>query len=304
MKRELTLGAVIAAGLLSIGVSAYQAPAAQTPAAPKVIDLVKLKDNLYVLASSVPGNPATFSGGNVSVFITDTGVTLVDSKLAGWGQAMLDKIKTVTNRPVTRIINTHTHGDHTGNDSFFGPNVEIVAHENTKANMTRMDAFKGEKVIYLPKKVYQDKMTLDSGKDQIDLYYFGPGHTNGDTWVVFPTLRVLQTGDMVAWKDAPLCDRNNGGSCVAFPKTLAAVVGGVKNVDTVISGHMGMITMKDIQEYQRYMTDLVAGAQAAMKAGKTVDDAVAGLNLGAKYPGYKSERVKAAVQAIYDELKP
>ena len=303
MKRELTLAAVIGVGLLSMGVAAFQAPA-QAPAKPHVIDLVKLKDNLYVLASAVPGDPATFSGGNVSVFITDTGVTLVDAKLAGWGQAILDKIKTVTTKPVTMIINTHTHGDHTGNDSFFGPNVEIVAHENTKANMAKMDAFKGEKAIYLPKKIYRDKMTLGSGKDQIDLFYFGPGHTNGDTWVVFPALRILQTGDMVAWKDAPLCDRNNGGSCVAFPKTLAAALAGVKNVDTVIPGHMGMIAMNDIQEYQRYMTDLVAATQAAMKAGKSVDDAVAGLGLAAKYPGYKSERVKAAVQAIYDELKP
>ena len=67
--------------------------------------------------------------------------------------------------------------------------------------------------------------------------------------------------------------------------------------------HMAMITMKDVEEYQRYMTDLVAGAQAAIKAGKTVDEAVAGLNLAAKYPTYKSERVKPAVQAIYDELK-
>jgi glyoxylase-like metal-dependent hydrolase (beta-lactamase superfamily II) len=287
---------------LSIGVAAYQAPA-QAPAGPRVIDLLKLKDNLYVLTSAVPGNRDTFSGGNVSVFVTDTGVTLVDSKLAGWGQAMLDKIKTVTTKPVTMIVNTHTHGDHTGNDDFFGPNVEIVAHENTRTNMAKMDAFKGEKVTYLPRKTYKDKMTIGSGKNQIDLFYFGPGHTNGDTFVVFPSLRVMQAGDMVAWKDAPLCDRNNGGSCVSFPKTLAGVVSTIKNVDTVIPGHMDMITMKDVQEYQRYLTDLVAGAQAAMKAGKTVDDAVAGLNLSAKYPTYKSERVKAAVQAIYDELK-
>jgi cyclase len=303
MRRELTLSVVIGVGLLSIGVAAYQTPAAQAPAAPRVIELQKLKDNLYVLGSSIPGDRNTFSGGNVAVFITDTGVTLVDSKLAGWGQAMLDKIKTVTTKPVTMIVNTHTHGDHTGNDDFFGPNVEIVAHENTKTNMATMDAFKGTKSIYLPRKVYTDKMTIGTGKNRIDLFYFGPGHTNGDTFVVFPDLRVLHTGDMVAWKDAPLCDRNNGGSCVSFPKTLANLVAGIKNVDTVIPGHMGMITMKDIEEYQRYMTDLVTGAQAAMKAGKTVDDAVAGLNLAAKYPTYKAERVKAAVQAVYDELK-
>ena len=110
--------------------------------------------------------------------------------------------------------------------------------------------------------------------------------------MVFPALRILQTGDMFAWKDAPLCDRNNGGSCMAFPKTLANAVAGIKNVDTVIPGHRPMIKMADIQEYQRYMTDFVAAAQAAMKAGKTVDEAVAGLNLSAKYPAYKSERAK------------
>ena len=87
----------------------------------------------------------------------------------------MDKIKTVTNKPVTRIINTHTHGDHTGNNDFFGASVEVVAHENTKANMERMKPFQGEKAQFLPKKVYKDKLTLGSGKDQIDLFYFGAG---------------------------------------------------------------------------------------------------------------------------------
>src|SRR5438552_16712321 len=104
--------------------AAYQqTPAA--PAGPRVIDIHKLKDNFYVLTSSTPGNAATFSGGNVAVFITDGGVTLVDDKLAGWGQAVLDKVKSVTSKPITRIINTHTHGDHTGNNGLSGANVEI-----------------------------------------------------------------------------------------------------------------------------------------------------------------------------------
>src|SRR3954470_12199503 len=113
MSRCTLLGVLVATGSVSIAVSAYQPPPAA--AGPKVIDIQKLKDNLYVLTSSTPGNAATFSGGNVAVFITDGGVTLVDDKLAGWGQAVLDKVKSVTSKPITRIINTHTHGDHTGN---------------------------------------------------------------------------------------------------------------------------------------------------------------------------------------------
>jgi glyoxylase-like metal-dependent hydrolase (beta-lactamase superfamily II) len=282
-------------------VTAASQPPAQ-PAGPRVIDIEKLKDNLYVLTSSTPGNPATFSGGNVAVFITDGGVTLVDTKLAGWGQAVLDKVKSVTDKPVTRIINTHTHGDHTGNDGFFGASVEIVAQDNTKANMEKMDAFKGDNARFLPKKTYQDKLTLGTGKDRIDLYYFGAGHTNGDTFVVFPALRVLHTGDMFAWKDAPGCDRANGGSCVALPRTLQKAIAGIKDVDTIIPGHSPITTPKDLQGFQRFTADLLSHSIDAMKAGKSVDDATAAFKVD-KYPGYKNERVKAAIQSVYDELK-
>jgi len=299
MRRVMLLAGLIAAGSLPL-VAAQQPPAAG--GGPKVIDILKLKDNLYVLTSSTPGDPATFSGGNVAVFITDNGVTLVDDKLAGWGQAVLDKVKSVTPKPITRIINTHTHGDHTGNNNFFGANVEIVAQENTKTNMTKMDAFKGDNAKYLPSKTYDSKLTLGAGKDRIDLYYFGAGHTNGDTFVVFPALRVLHTGDMFAWKDGPLCDRNNGGSCVALPRTLQKVVSEIKNVDTVIPGHSPMQTPKDVEQYQKFTADLLSYSIDQMRAGKSVDEANAGFKVD-KYPGYKNERVRGAIQAVYDELK-
>src|SRR5437879_11396468 len=128
MKRLTLLAILLITGTLSLAAAAYQAPA--QPQGPRVIDIEKLKDNLYVLTSSTPGDQATFSGGNVAVFITDSGVTLVDTKLATWGPAFLDAVKRVTTKPVTRIINTHTHGDHTGNDDKFGATVDIVTHEN------------------------------------------------------------------------------------------------------------------------------------------------------------------------------
>src|SRR5438094_7762560 len=287
------LGAVVAVCALSMAVAA-QPPA--PPAGPKVIDIEKLKDNFYVLTSSTPGNAATFSGGNVAVFITDGGVTLVDTKLAGWGQAVLDKVKSVTTKPVTRIINTHTHGDHTGNDGFFGTTVEIVAQENTKTNMEKMDAFKGDNAKFLPKKTYKDKLTLGSGKDRVDLYYFGRGHTNGDTWIVYPALRVMQTGDMFAWKDAPVLDRNNGGSGLEYADTVGKALAGVKDVDTLIVGHSPLRKVPELKEYQQFMTDFVAAVKQAKGAGKSVDDATASINLNAKYPGYKNERYKPAIQ--------
>jgi len=235
------------------------------------------------------------------VLVGASGVTVVDTKLSNYGPSIVEKIKKVTDKPITMIINTHTHGDHTGSNEAF-PNVEIVAQENTKANMAKMDAFKGDKAKFLPAKTYKDKLSVGSGKDRIDLYYFGAGHTNGDTWVHYPSLRVLQTGDMFAWRDAPTIDRNNGGSGIEYPKTLAKAIAGIKNVDTVIPGHSPVTTPNDLQQYQKFMAEWIAAVQAAAKAGKSADDAAASIDLTAKYPGYKKERYRTAIGSVYQEL--
>ena len=71
----------------------------------------------------------------------------------------------------------------------------------------------------------------------------------------------------------------------------------------MIPGHSPVTTLKDVQEYQRYTAELLSVIEAALEAGKSADDAAAGIDLTSKSPGYKNERVKAAVAAIYDELK-
>ena len=296
MKRFTVLGALIAVGALSSGIAAQP-----QQARPSLPDLQKVKDNLYVITSSTPG--PEFTGGNTGVLVTDSGVVVVDTKLSGYGPSILEKIKKVTDKPVTMIINTHTHGDHTGSNEAFPASVDIVAHENTKANMVKMPAFAGEKSQFLPKRTYQDKMTVGSGKNQIDLYYFGPGHTNGDTWVVYRSLRVLQTGDMFAWRDAPTIDRNNGGSGIEYPKTLAKAIAGIKDVDVVIPGHSPVTTPKDLQEYQRFIVEWVAAVQSASAAGKSSEQAAESIDLAAKYPGYRKERYKTAIDSVYAELK-
>ena len=303
MKRGLVLSVILAAGVASLAVAAAQTPpAAPSAAAIAAAKLEKVKDNLFIVTGSGTGNRDLFSGGNTAIFVTDQGVVIVDTKLAGWGQVILDRVRSVTDKPITTIINTHTHGDHTGSNAFFGASVETIVHENTKANMTRMDAFKGENAKFLPKRTYKDKMSIGVGKNQIDLYYFGRGHTDGDTFVVFPALRVMHMGDLFPWKDAPFLDRNNGGSGVDMPKTLDKAIKGIKNVDTVIGGHQPVQQWKDLLEYQRFNADLLAAVEAAKKAGKSVDEAAASINLTTKYAGYESMRTKAAVQAIYDEL--
>ncbi len=303
MKRVAVLALLILTGGATMPFAARQAQQQQQQA--PLPEPTKVKENLWVIAGSSPVDRSKFTGGNVAIYVADSGVVVVDTKVPGFGPLLLERIKSVTSKPVTMIINTHTHFDHTGSNDGFPPSVEIVAHENTKANMEKMDAFKGEKAKFLPKRTYKDKLSLLSGKDRIDVYHFGRGHTNGDSFIVFSSLRTAHAGDMFAWKDAPFLDRANGGSGVEFPQTLAKAVAGLKkDVDTVIPGHIPVATIGDLEEYQRFTADLVASAQAAMKGGKSLDQAVAdALAVVQKYKGYNSDRLKAAVEALYAELK-
>src|SRR5439155_6621654 len=131
MRRVIVFTVLLAAAALSLGVAAYQQPAAGAgqPPAPKVIEVEKLKDNLFMFKGG---------GGNTAVFVGATGVVVVDTKNPGWGQPILDKIKEVTSKPVTTIINTHTHGDHVSGNVEFPATVDIVTQENTKALMEKM----------------------------------------------------------------------------------------------------------------------------------------------------------------------
>jgi cyclase len=310
MKRGLLLIILVSVLMVSIVIRGTQAPpAGPTPEALAATKIEKVKENLYIVTGSGAEAPNAFSGGNTAVFITDAGVVLVDTKLPGWGQAILDRVKTVTSKPVVRVINTHTHGDHTGSNAFFGATIDSIVQENTKANMAKMDDFKGDNARFLPRRTYKDKITIGTGKDQIDLYYFGPGHTNGDSFVVFTALRTMHVGDIFAWKALPYVDTANGGSVVAHPKTLAGAVANIKNVDTIINGHIPVATWNDLREYADFSKDFVAWGETQMKAGKTVDQAAAEYKVPARYNGYKATvnenfgNAKSNLQILYDQLK-
>ena len=315
MRRVLVLGTVI--GLAAVSIVVYgQPPQGPTARAIEATRIEKVKDNLYIITGSGAADQTAFSGGNTAVFITDAGVTLVDTKLPGYGPTLLERIKTVTDKPVTRIINTHAHDDHTGGNPFFGraavgaaAAVESIVQENAKANMAKAPQWAGDRAKFLPTRTYKDKLTIGSGKDQIDIYYFGRGHTNGDSFIVFPALRTMHVGDMFAWKALPYVDAAAGGSVIEQPKSLAKAVATVKNVDTIINGHIPVSTWNDLKDYADFTKDFVAYAEASMKAGKSVEQAAAEYKVAPKYKGYvvtifeQLVSPQSNLQMAYDELK-
>jgi glyoxylase-like metal-dependent hydrolase (beta-lactamase superfamily II) len=291
MRRVFVLGAVVAAGALVAAVAelgAQGAPAGgQGPGRGgrgggggfgAVTSIEKVADNLYM----VPG-----AGGNTAVLVIGNGVVLVDTKLANNGQAILDQVKTVTDRPVTHIINTHTHGDHTGSNMFFPASVEVVTHANTAANMKKMKEFADAATAHgLPDRTFTDRLTVLGGNDAIDLYYFGPAHTNGDIFVIFRNARVMHAGDVFAQKGMPFIDQGNGGSVLQAGETIGKAAGGIKNVERVIPGHSAVTSWQDFVDYGEFNRLFVAHGRESLKAGKTAEQAMMDLKMPEKFKDY------------------
>ena len=279
MRRARVLAAIVVAGFAVAGLAAQQrgGGGGRGGGIPPTGKIEKIKDNLYKINGA---------GSNTTVFLTDAGVVLVDTKLANNGEAIMNQVKTVTDKPVSMIINTHTHPDHNGSNDYFKdarPTIEVVTHENTKK---WVDANPRANPAMKPDKTFSDKLTLGSGKDQIDLYYFGPAHTNGDAFVVFKALKTVCVGDVMAWKMAPLIDPATGGSVIALPDTLEKAVKGIKNVDTVIEGHGDVNTWAGFRDYTRFNRALLDAAKAGL-GKKTPEDIAASLK--PQFPEFTKE---------------
>ena len=309
MKRGLVLGSLVLVGVLVAAVNAAQQPARGQGEGRQggrggrggagVGTIEKVADNVFM----IPG-----AGGNTGVFVAANGVVLVDTKNPNNGQAILDQVKTVTDKAVTHIINTHTHGDHNGSNIFFPATVEIVTHENTAANMQKLPMFQEAANKHgLPDRTYPDRLTLLSGNDAIDLYYFGAAHTNGDALVVFRTPRVMHAGDMFAGKQQPLIDRNNGGSGVAYGETIQKAAGAIKNIDRVITGHSTVMTWQDYVDYGEFNRLFLSHARESMKMGRSAEEAMKTFTLPDKFTGYNIAGGRGGPAGnfgvIYEELK-
>ena len=274
MSRKRLLPAIVVVGLAVAGAAAQQ----QRPRIPPTGTIKKVRDNLYV----IPG-----AGGNTSVFVTQAGVVLVDTKLPNNGEAILNQVRRVTDKPVTMIINTHSHPDHIGSNEYFQASVDVLTHENTRKQMAANPRVASNQAA-MPDRTFTDRMSLGSGDDRIELYYFGAGHTNGDAFIVFPARRAMAAGDIFAWKMAPLIDPMAGGSVLALPDTLEKAANGIPNVETVIEGHGDVNTWEGFRDYIQFNRALVDAAKAGI-GQKTAEEIAA--ELKPKFPVFTKEEL-------------
>jgi cyclase len=198
---------------------------------PAKLDLIKVKDDLYVIHNDiVPGNS--------TALITNEGVLLVDDKFDVDHNGIMEQLKKVTDKPIKYVVNTHHHADHSGgNAKMQDINALVVASEEARENMV------DGKQPGLPSIVIQHHAHIYLGGKNVELYHFGRAHTNGDMVVLFPADRTLAAGDMFTFGDATpqLIDYAGGGSGKEWTKTLDSAL--ELDFDAVVPGH-GLVTTK------------------------------------------------------------
>jgi glyoxylase-like metal-dependent hydrolase (beta-lactamase superfamily II) len=265
----LGLGVCIAAPGLTQGVSL-----------PPPEPIEHITDNVYKIFGG---------GGNTLVVVQKEGVVLVDTKMPGNGEAILNEVKKVTNEPIVMIINTHSHPDHVGSTDYIReryPNVRVISSEETKNEIASNPMYKPGA---LPNVTFNDRMTIGTGDDRIELYSFGRAHTGGDTFVLFPASHVLFMGDVMAWNMAPFLP--SGGASL-LPTVEEKLIATVKDVKFVVEGHGYVDSWKDLVRITHFNRDLVTFAKAAYDRGDPPSAAVAELEKNPDYAPLLDKRLK------------
>ncbi len=237
----------------------------QNPQAPPQLKLNKIADDLYEIEGD---------GGNVAVYLTNEGVIVIDDKFERDYADITAKIKSLTDKPVKYVLNTHQHGDHTGgNAKMMEASAEIIAHKNARANMVAGN------MPGVPRVSFNDETEVFLGGKEVRSHYFGRGHTNGDAVIYFPAARTIHTGDLytVGQSSAPVTvspfiDYTASGSVVDWTKTLDGILNSGWDFDTVIPGHGPIMKKADLAQYRQNFEKMRSRVSTLVREGKSKDD--------------------------------
>jgi len=232
MKNRLILVTILGAALA--GGTYVRAQFGDKPA---TLDVVKLKDDLFVIHND-------YVPGNTTVMVTNEGLILVDDKFEIDHATILAELKKISSQPVKYVINTHHHGDHSGGN----PKLQALGAQVVTSWQARQNMVEG-KQPGLSNITIENKASLYLGGKRVDLFYFGRGHTNGDIVALFPAQRVLASGDLFTIGDTTpeLVDYPGGGSAKYWPQTIAGVLS--LDFDQVVPGHGTVGTKADMRKF-------------------------------------------------------
>jgi glyoxylase-like metal-dependent hydrolase (beta-lactamase superfamily II) len=283
----LSWNRVFAAALAAACVATSGTAFAQGGFGPQELAISQFRDNIYLIRSA--------ASGNITALVADDGVLLIDSKFEREYDRYMELLRTVTDKPVRYLINTHVHPDHTGgNARLEGIGAEIVATGNTRRRLA------ASQPAGLPAITFDDQVRIWFGGKPLDLYWLGRGHTDGDLVIHMPEDGIVFTGDLFAGYEPNirLIDYSGGGSLAEWPATLDRVL--ALEFDVVIPGHSGPTDRAMLQQYRDEnvrMQEIIREMHGAGRSPQDIQTALAGEF------GNMAFTILPGIQAAIDELQ-
>lgn len=222
-------------------------------------------------------------GGNITAVVGNGSTLLIDSGMASRAMELDDVVFKATMRPVTRLVNTHWHFDHTGGNVFLGSSgVTIIAQENVKRQLSSVQdvPFIGLRDGHyppqaLPAVIYLRSLALEEGSQRLTLANYGPAHTDGDTIIFIAPANVVVVGDIFSNAFYPIIDLTSGGSIDGMILSVDRILAQTDEQTKIVPGHGPVATRADLQEYRDMLLQVRQRIKMLITAGKTMDEAVA-----------------------------
>jgi cyclase len=234
--------------------------------------VTKVAGNVYMLEGA---------GGNIGASVGDDGIVIVDDQYAPLAEKIQAALKSITDKPVRFIINTHYHGDHTGGNAYFQKQAPIIAQDNVRKRLesggrvgngssVHMDAKPAPKEA-LPIITFDHDVTVHLNGEDIRALFFPAGHTDGDSIIFFPKSNVVHMGDDFVTYGFPFIDVDSGGSINGMIDGVEKVIAQVPADVKIIPGHGPISSVDDVKAY---LTMLKATRDVVVKSlaeGKSLD---------------------------------
>jgi cyclase len=238
------------------------------------IKTTKLSDSTYMLQGA---------GGNMGLSVGADAVLLIDDQFAPLSEKIQAAIKAITPKPVSLLVNTHWHGDHTGGNVNFGKaGAMIVANDNVRKRLSseQLIEFMNAKVKPtekegLPMVTFSHEMTFHVNGDEVHVIHAPKAHTDGDAIVHFRKSNVIHMGDLFFNGFYPFIDYSSGGTpdgmIAAADRTLLIA----NDTTKIIPGHGPLATKADLKTYRDMLAGTISRIKALVKEGKKLDEIVA-----------------------------
>jgi cyclase len=236
------------------------------------IDSVRLSGNLVMLSGP---------GGNVAVLHGPDGKVVADTFVQTAWEKLKQTLDGMGNAPITSLIDTHWHFDHTDNNqNFRRTGTAIIAHENTKKRMSETHDLLGMHFTpapadALPTQTFTAAHKLSASGETIELAHVPPAHTDTDIFIRYTNANVLHMGDVFFNGIYPFIDQGTGGSINGM---IAGADLGLKTADSntkIVPGHGPLADRAALMKFRDMLVTVRDRVQKLKSSGRALEDAIA-----------------------------